>query len=62
METAIMYIAAIVSVALVIFMLIKKMDIKITLFVMGIVLMYIGMAMGNTIGGGEFYLNRHGVA
>ena len=54
METAIMYIAAIVSVALVVFMLIKKMDIKITLFVIGIILMYIGMACGNTIGGGEF--------
>ena len=37
METAIMYIAAIVSVALVVFMLIKKMDIKITLFVIGII-------------------------
>ncbi len=54
METAIMYIAAIVSVAVVIFMLIKKMDIKITLFVIGIILMYIGMACGKTIGGGEF--------
>lgn len=54
METAIMYISAIVSVAVVIFMLIKKMDIKITLFIIGIVLMYIGMACGNTIGGGNF--------
>lgn len=54
METAIMYIAAIVSVAVVILMLIKKMDIKITLFLIGIVLMYIGMACGKSIGGGEF--------
>lgn len=54
MTTAIMYIAAILAVAIVVFMLIKKMDIKITLFVIGIVLMFIGMALGNTIGGGEF--------
>lgn len=54
MITAIMYISAILAVAIVVFMLIKKMDIKITLFVIGIVLMYIGMACGNTIGGGEF--------
>lgn len=54
MSTAIMYISAIVAVALVVFMLIKKMDIKITLFVIGMILMYIGMACGNSIGGTEF--------
>ena len=42
-----MYGSAIIAVAVVIFMLIKKMDIKITLFLMGILLMFIGMAMGN---------------
>ena len=40
MTTFVMYAAAIISVAIVIFMLIKKMDIKITLFLMGIVLMF----------------------
>lgn len=54
MSTAIMYISAIVAVALVVFMLIKKMDIKITLFVIGMILMYIGMACGNSIGGTDF--------
>ncbi len=54
MTTAIMYLSAIVAVAVVIFMLIKKMDIKITLFVIGILLMYIGMACGNSIGGTQF--------
>jgi len=44
-----MYIVAIVAVAIVIFMLIKKMDIKITLFLMGIVLMFVGAAMGHPI-------------
>ncbi len=50
MTTAIMYISAIVSVAIVIFMLIKKMDIKITMFLMGIVLTIIGIGMGNGTG------------
>lgn len=54
MTTAIMYISAILAVAIIIFMLIKKMDIKISLFLMGIVLMFIAMACGKTIGGGEF--------
>lgn len=50
MNTTIMIIAAIVSVVLVIFMLIKKMDIKITLFAIGIILMYVGVfVMGNPI-------------
>ena len=47
--TAAMYIIAIIAVAIVIFMLIKKMDIKITLLLMGIVLMFVGAAMGHPI-------------
>lgn len=54
MTTFVMYAAAIISVAIVIFMLIKKMDIKITLFLMGIVLMFVGCAMGNPLGGEDF--------
>lgn len=49
MNDLIMYGAALIAVVIVILMLIKKMDIKITLFAMGIVLMYIAIAMGNTI-------------
>ena len=44
-----MYIIAALAVVIVIFMLIKKMDIKITLFLMGIVLMFVGAAMGRPI-------------
>ena len=54
MSAVIMYGSAIIAVAVVIFMLIKKMDIKITLFLMGILLMFIGMAMGNGIGVKDF--------
>ncbi len=49
MNEIIMYGAAIVSVVLVVTMLIKKMDIKITLFGVGIILMYVALAMGNGI-------------
>lgn len=54
MSTFIMYAAAIIAVAIVVFMLIKKMDIKITLFLMGIILMFVGVALGNPIGGEDF--------
>ena len=54
MTTFVMYAAAIISVVIVIFMLIKKMDIKITLFLMGIVLMFVGCALGNPLGGEDF--------
>lgn len=54
MTTFVMYAAAIISVAIVIFMLIKKMDIKITLFLMGIALMFVGCALGNPLGGEDF--------
>ncbi|MFR8548068.1 MAG: C4-dicarboxylate transporter DcuC [Lachnospiraceae bacterium] len=54
MSTFVMYAAAAISVAVVVFMLIKKMDIKITLFLMGILLMFVGVALGNPIGGEEF--------
>lgn len=49
MNEIIMYGAAVVSVILVVTMLIKKMDIKITLFGVGIILMYVALAMGNGI-------------
>lgn len=49
MNEIIMYVAAVVSVVLVVTMLIKKMDIKITLFGVGIILMYVALAMGNGI-------------
>jgi DcuC family C4-dicarboxylate transporter len=44
-----MYATAIIAILLLVYMLIKKMDIKITLFGIGIVLMYIAMAMGKGI-------------
>lgn len=49
MSTVVMYASAIIAVAIVITMLIKKMDIKITMFLMGIVLMFVGAALGNPI-------------
>jgi DcuC family C4-dicarboxylate transporter len=54
MNNFIMYGIALISVIIVIVMLIKKMDIKITMFVMGVVLMYIATYMGNAIGGDSF--------
>lgn len=47
--TFVMYASAILSILIIVYMLIKKMDIKITLFLMGIVLMFIAMAMGKGI-------------
>lgn len=49
MNEFLMYGSALVAVLIVIIMLIKKMDIKITLFAMGLLLMYIALAMGNPI-------------
>lgn len=49
MNTIIMIIATILVFGIVIYMLIKKMDIKTTLFAMGILLMYIAVFMGNDI-------------
>lgn len=54
MNDIVMYGAAVVSVIVVIWMLIKKMDIKITLFAIGIILMYIALGMGNGIAINEF--------
>ena len=42
------------AVGVVVFMLIKKMDIKMTLFLSGIVLMYIAMAFGEGIAIADF--------
>lgn len=54
MSTIIMYASAVIAVAIVVVMLIKKMDIKITLFLMGVVLMFVGVALGNPMGGEDF--------
>lgn len=54
MTSVVMYASAIIAVAIVVYMLIKKMDIKITLFLMGVILMFVGVALGNPIGGEEF--------
>lgn len=54
MSPIIMYGAAILAVCVVVFMLIKKMDIKMTLFLIGIILMYIAMAFGNGIAISDF--------
>ncbi|MFD0867950.1 C4-dicarboxylate transporter DcuC [Paenibacillus residui] len=48
-SNVVMYGSAIISVLIVIYMLIKKMDIKITLFLMGIILILVATAMGNDI-------------
>mgnify|MGYP000576907282 CR=1 FL=1 len=58
MNDIIMYGSALIAVIIVVIMLIKKMDIKVTLFAMGIVLMYIAIAMGNPIAIKEFEFNR----
>lgn len=54
MNNILMYGSALLSIVIVIFMLVKKMDIKITMFAMGVVLLYIATFMGNTIGGEGF--------
>lgn len=54
MELVIMYLVAIAAVGIVGFMLVKKMDIKIFLFLIGIVLMYIALLMGKDISFTDF--------
>ena len=49
-----MYLVAIAAVGIVGFMLVKKMDIKISLFLIGIVLMYIALLMGKDISFTDF--------
>lgn len=49
MNALVMYGSALVAVFVVGYMLIKKMDIKITLFTIGIILMYVAVFMGNDI-------------
>lgn len=49
-----MYSAAILAVAVVIYMLIKKMDIKISLFLMGMILIVVAVLMGKDIAVNEF--------
>ena len=45
MSNVIMYATALLAVLIVVVMLIKKMDIKITLFLMGIDLMFVGVLL-----------------
>lgn len=54
MNQIVMYLSALLSVGIVMFMLIKKMDIKITLLLMGVVLMFIAIGMGNGIAVKDF--------
>lgn len=54
MTQVVMYVAAIVAVLLVVYMLIKKMDIKITLLGIGIILMYVALLMGKKISMADF--------
>jgi len=49
MNTAVMIISAVLSVGIIVYMLLKKMDITISLFLMGILLMLVAVAMGNGI-------------
>lgn len=49
LDNLIMYGSAILAVFVIVYMLIKKMDIKIALFLMGIVLLLISLAMGKDI-------------
>jgi DcuC family C4-dicarboxylate transporter len=49
MTNFIMYLAAIVAVGLVIYMLLKKTDIKITLFGVGLALLYVSLLMGKSV-------------
>ena len=44
-----MFLSAALSIAVIIYMLIKKMDIKVTLFIIGIALMFVAMIGGNGI-------------
>ncbi|MEH7385797.1 C4-dicarboxylate transporter DcuC [Bacillus sp. JJ1521] len=54
MTDIMMYGSAILAVLLVIYMLIKQMDIKITLFLIGIILMFIAIGMGKGINVADF--------
>lgn len=53
METIFMYFFAIASVAIVIWMLIKKADIKITLFAVGLLLLYVAVCMDKPLKAGS---------
>ena len=49
LDNLIMYSSALLAVAVIVYMLIKKMDIKIPLFLMGIILLLISIVMGTEI-------------
>lgn len=54
MNTIIMSVSAIISILVIVYMLIKKMDITISLFLMGIFLMWVAIFMGTGIGIANF--------
>lgn len=49
MDPILMWAVVVAAFAMVIFMLLKKMDITITMLLMGVILMFIAMATGNSI-------------
>ena len=49
MNPFVMYGAGLVAIAIVVYMLLKKLDIKITLFAVGILLMVVAILMGNSV-------------
>lgn len=53
-QNIIMYASAILSVIVIVYMLIKKMDIKISLFLIGLVLIFISLALGKDIAINDF--------
>lgn len=53
-QNIIMYASAILSVVVIVYMLLKKMDIKISLFLMGIVLIFMSFALGKDVAINDF--------
>lgn len=53
-QNILMYASAILSVVVIVYMLIKKMDIKISLFLMGLILIFISLGMGKDIAINDF--------
>ena len=49
MDPILMWAVVVAAFAVAIFMLLKKMDITITMLLMGVILMFIAMATGNSI-------------
>lgn len=54
MNTIVMFGAAIIAIAVIVFMLVKKMDITMSLFLMGLFLMWVAISLGNGIAISDF--------